>query len=112
MLAATAIGPMTGVVAAFSGDLPWVFAALLANGLLGSLASVGSQTMLQTRLDDRLRARVMSIWASLALGSIAVASAIYGAIVDWIGIVWTLNSVAICGGLAGLALFAQQRSKH
>ena len=50
MLAATAIGPMTGVVAAFSGELPWVFAALLANGLLGSLASVGSQTMLQTRL--------------------------------------------------------------
>lgn len=112
MLAATAVGPMTGVVAAFSGEMPWVFAALLANGLLGSLASVGSQTMLQTRLDDRLRARVMSIWASLALGSIAVASAIYGAIVDWIGIVWTLNSVAICGGIAGLALFAQQRTKH
>lgn len=112
MLAALAFGPMTGLVAAISGDLAWIFAALLANGLLGSLASVGSQTMLQTRLDDRLRARVMSIWASLALGSIAVASAIYGAIVDWIGIAWTLNCVAVCGGIAGLALFAQQRSKH
>ena len=112
MLAALAFGPMTGVVAALSSNLAWVFAALLANGLLGSLASVGSQTMLQTRLDDRLRARVMSIWASLALGSIAVASAIYGAIVDWIGIAWTLNCVAICGGIAGLALLAQQRPKH
>lgn len=112
MLAALAFGPMTGVVAALSSNLAWVFAALLANGLLGSLASVGSQTMLQTRLDDRLRARVMSIWASLALGSTAVASAIYGAIVDWIGIAWTLNCVAMCGGIAGLALLAQQRPKH
>lgn len=112
MLAALAIGPVTGIIAAHSQSLIWVFAALLFNGLMGSLASVGSQTMLQTRLDDHLRARVMSIWASLALGSIAVASAIYGAIIDWIGIVWTLNSVAAMGVITGIALFAQQRSQH
>ena len=112
MLWALVFGPVTGILAAQSLDLTWVLVALLTNGLLGSLASVGSQTMLQTRLDDRLRARVMSIWASLAFGFIAVASAIYGAIVDWIGIAWTLNSVSTLGIFAGLALIAQQRPKH
>ena len=68
--------------------------------------------MLQTRLDDRLRARVMSIWASLALGSIAVASAIYGAIVDWIGIAVDAQQCRGLWGIAGLALIAQQRTKH
>ena len=112
MILSVTLGPLTGWIAGVFNAFPIIFFALLGNGLLGSFASVGSQTLIQTQVRDELRARVMSIWASLALGSIALAAACYGAIIDWFGLTATFSAIGCIGFFAGLALVFQERPKH
>ena len=112
MILSVTLGPLTGWIAGVFNAFPIIFFALLGNGLLGSFASVGSQTLIQTQVRNELRARVMSIWASLAIGSIALAAACYGAIIDWLGLTATFSAVSCIGIFAGMALVFQERSKH
>ncbi len=43
------------------------------------------QILIQTRIDDNARARVMGIWASMSIGAAAVGAALLGALADWVG---------------------------
>lgn len=74
-----------GLVAAMS-------AAAAASGII-------CQSAIQTRIGDGMRGRVMSMWASVAIGSSAMGAAVLGVAVEFLGLGVTLTFSAISAGL-------------
>ena len=60
-------------------------AAVALLGLSGTLVGVGSQSLVQVSVEDRLRGRVMSLWTLVAMGGPAVGSLAGGAIMREFG---------------------------
>ena len=61
-------------------------AAAAASGII-------CQSAIQTRIGDGMRGRVMSMWASVAIGSSAMGAAVLGIAVEILGLGVTLTSV-------------------
>ena len=74
-----------GLVAAMS-------AAAAASGII-------CQSAIQTRIGDGMRGRVMSMWASVAIGSSAMGAAFLGVAVEFLGLGATLTFSATFAGL-------------
>ncbi|MCA9426196.1 MAG: MFS transporter [Candidatus Omnitrophica bacterium] len=79
-----------------------VFIAFVGAGQMICLA--GTNTLLQTMVEDEKRGRVMSLYAMSFRGIMPFSSLLAGAAGDWIGVPWTL---AICGAgsIAGSCYF-------
>lgn len=58
-------------------------------GFCGTLVGVGSQSLVQVRVEDRLRGRVMSLWTLVAMGGPAIGSLAGGALLRSLGAVAT-----------------------
>ena len=85
-LGLTASWPVAiGLVAAMS-------AAAAASGII-------CQSAIQTRIGDGMRGRVMSMWASVAIGSSAMGAAVLGIAVEILGLGVTLTFGAASAGL-------------
>ncbi len=63
-------------------------------GLSGTIVGVGAQIIIQARVDDDYRGRVMSLWASLAFGSVAVGGLGIGTLSEFI----TLRDASLLAG--------------
>ena len=66
-----------------------------------TLIGIGSQSLIQTELDELMRGRVIRLCASLAFSAPAIGSVIIGVIAGWIGIgLVTFLSGLVCSALA------------
>jgi MFS family permease len=66
-----------------------------------TLVGIGSQSLIQTQVDEAMRGRVLSLWAAVAFSAPAIGSVIIGVIADWIGIGQvTFLSGLVCSALA------------
>ena len=114
MLVSTLTG--LGVVLALAAIAPtiWLFGALLVgSGLLTLLFLTGANSLVQTRSDQSVRGRVMSVYILVLLGGQAIGGPAVGWLIDHFG---ARPSMFLCGGLvATMALLtgvAIARSAH
>lgn len=77
----------------------------VAIGLVAAMSAAASasgiicQSAIQTRVGDEMRGRVMSMWASVAIGSSAMGAAVLGTAVEFLGLDVTLIFGAVSAGL-------------
>ena len=94
----------TGVIMVLLGAttnyaLGIVFVAILGFSL--TLVGVGSQARIQTIVEERMRGRVLSLWAALAFAAPALGSVVIGSTADRFGLgPTTLISGIVCAVLA------------
>ena len=69
----------------FAHSLPFGVLSIGVLGLSTTLVAVGSQTLVQIRVDDQLRGRVMSLWTLVGMGGPAVGGLVCGFLVRDIG---------------------------
>ncbi|MFA9431058.1 MFS transporter [Egicoccus sp. AB-alg2] len=104
-----------GLVVSAVAPAPWV--AVAGFGLTGVgfvLALTGFTTVLQRRVPDALRGRVMALWSVAFLGNRPVAAVIDGAAADRFGPRWAMLvaiTVASLGAFAGVRLQRRQRAE-
>lgn len=96
-----------GVVAATLGfvatDILWVgviFCAL--SGYTLNTLSVSVQALVQSGVDDSMRARVMSIYTLIYRGTPALGALAFGLLAEWVGLRW---SYALASGICLAAAF-------
>ena len=79
----------------------WPAAIALVAAMSAAAAASGiiCQSAIQTRIGDRMRGRVMSMWASVAIGSSAMGAAVLGIAVEFLGLGATMTFSAISAGL-------------
>ena len=85
---------------------PAAIGLVAAMSAAASASGIVCQSVIQTRIGDEMRGRVMSMWASVAIGSSAMGAAVLGIAVEFLGLGVTLTFGAISAGLllaAGLA---------
>ena len=76
-------------------------ALVAALGFVLTLVGIGSQSLIQTRVTEAMRGRVLSLWAAVAFSAPAIGSVIIGAVADRIGVgITTLVSGLLCSLLA------------
>ena len=76
-------------------------ALVAALGFALTLVGIGSQTLIQTRVAEEMRGRVLSLWAAVAFSAPALGSVMIGAVAARIGIgTTTLLSGLLCSVLA------------
>ena len=75
--------------------------AVAALGFVLTLVGIGSQSLIQTRVTESMRGRVLSLWAAVAFSAPAIGSVAIGAVADRIGVgQTTLISGFLCSVLA------------
>ena len=76
-------------------------ALVAALGFTLTLVGIGSQTLIQTRVAEEMRGRVLSLWAAVAFSAPALGSVMIGAVAAHIGIgTTTMLSGLLCSVLA------------
>ncbi len=76
-------------------------ALVAALGFTLTLVGIGSQTLIQTRVAEEMRGRVLSLWAAVAFSAPALGSVMIGAVAARIGIgTTTMLSGLLCSVLA------------
>ena len=103
--AASAIGALGLITFAQTGSLPLACGGLVAVGFGIITTAAGTNTILQSVVDDGRRGRVVSIYAMCFLGVVPLGTLLTGFMVGHLGAPLTLT---LAGGfcLAGSALFA------
>jgi MFS family permease len=89
---------MIGFVGSDHFPLGLAFAAVSAYGL--NTLSTSVQALVQSRVEDRLRGRVMSLYTLIYRGLPAAGALGFGALAEWIGLRWTF---ALAGAACLLA---------
>lgn len=87
----------------------WLACVLIFQfGYSVTIASVASQTLIQTRVDDEMRGRVLSLWVAFTRGAPALGVLVIGWIANSTGLVLpTVAAAVIC--LFGLVVMNRQR---
>ena len=88
---------------------PVAIGLVAATSASASASAIVCQSEIQTRIGDEMRGRVMSIWASVAIGSSAIGSAGLGIGVEFLGLGVTLTFGAAVAGLLLTAGLARRR---
>ena len=99
---AAAIGMFGVVCMAVLGQAsswPVTVGLVAATSAAASASGIICQLVIQTQIGDRMRGRVMSIWASVAIGSSAIGAAALGLAVDYLGLGTALMLGAVVAGL-------------
>lgn len=85
----------------------WLYGALMfALGVGFLIQIVGSNTLLQSMVDDSMRGRVMSFYTMTLMGVGPIGSLLAGTVASQIGVVYTLAIGGVCS-LAGAVFFAR-----
>ncbi|HEY5624319.1 MAG TPA: MFS transporter [Gammaproteobacteria bacterium] len=116
LLRSTVIGTiLTGLLMSALGATENYFAAIMAVAALGfvlTLVGIGSQSLIQTRVTESMRGRVLSLWAAVAFSAPAFGSVVIGAIADVIGVGrTTLVSGILCTVLALMLAWRIERTR-
>jgi MFS family permease len=69
-----------------------------------TLSAVASQTLIQNSIDDKVRGRVLSLWAAATRGATAIGVLVIGLFADFFGLFWP-NIIAALLCLWGLGWF-------
>jgi len=77
-------------------------------GFFATMVSIGSQSELQIKVDNKLRGRVMSLWTLVIIGGPAIGSIVAGALASELGPTYTLLLFAVISLLL-TAFFALYR---
>jgi MFS family permease len=87
-------GSLLILLFAFTSTVVVSFIVLVAMGMAFLLVNNLSTVLTQTNSEDRLRGRVMGVYAFVFFGFMPLGSLWIGAAADWIGV---QASIAICG---------------
>jgi MFS family permease len=89
----------------------WIGLALLfAFGFTNTTSSIGTQTLVQSAVDDNLRGRVMSLYGVVFRGGPAFGALIMGALSDQFGLHWPVAVGAALCLLVGLWGLSRKRA--
>ncbi len=101
---------VAGLLIVLLGAIDRFEAAIAVVALLGvtlSICGVGSQILLQTRVDDQVRGRVSSFWGMIVFGGTSLGSLSVGAAAS----IWGLqNAILATGALCALATIVSARA--
>ncbi|MEE8305807.1 MAG: MFS transporter, partial [Gammaproteobacteria bacterium] len=95
LIGAVGVGVSVGLFAAVNSLLGGIIVVTML-GVCTSLVSIGSQIQVQLSVEDRLRARVMSLWSLIIFGGPAVGGIVAGIAVRELGTTNTLIIFAAC----------------
>jgi len=109
LIGAVGVGVSIGLFAAVESLLGGII-VIAALGICASLVSIGSQIQVQLSVENRLRARVMSLWSLIVFGGPAVGSIVGGLFVREFGAVTTL--VIFASGCVMLNLLLARRPSN
>jgi len=92
------------LIAAFGFNATfWLAVALVTTlGVLLSLGGIGSQILLQSLVEDRVRGRVSSLWGMVAFGGTALGGVIVGAASAVVGLQPTVMAAGLLCAVAAL----------
>lgn len=114
-LTAAAFMGLFGLVAATFGlvatERLWVgviFCAL--SGYTLNTLSVSVQALVQSAVDDSLRARVMSLYTLVYRGTPALGALVFGGLAEWTGLRWSYALAAAISLVAGMWLLRRRAS--
>lgn len=99
-----------GLLVALLGLIQDFAVAVIVVALLGvilSLCGVGSQILIQTRVEDGVRGRVSSFWGMIAFGGTSLGSLIVGAAANAWGLQWAVIGAGAFCALAGALTIRQ-----
>lgn len=87
----------------------WIAACLLlVFGYSVTIGTVAAQTLVQNRIDDNMRGRVLSLWVAFTRGAPALGVLIIGGIANEYGLMWpNVGAAILCFG--GLLLMLGKR---
>lgn len=91
-------------------DLPvWVVGGVIAtmSGLM-TIFGTSTQTILQLRIPDTKRGRVMSLWITIGVSGSALGTLIFGAWAEWVGVNIMLATMILISLLSALCLYIQR----
>ena len=109
LVAAVGVGIAT-LLFAFVDSLAGGAIVVAFLGLFTSIVAIGAQTEVQVSVENRLRARVMSMWTVTIVGGPALGSALAGALAGWLGPgVTSLAFAVACLALVALLALARRR---
>ena len=83
-----------------TGQFPLAVVIVVLLGVVLSFCGVGSQILIQTLVDDRVRGRVSSFWGMIAFGGTSLGSLVIGAAAR----AWGLQPAVATTGLVCAAL--------
>lgn len=83
-------------------------ALLLVFGYSVTIGTVAAQTLVQNRIDDDMRGRVLSLWVAFTRGAPALGVLVSGWLASYHGLMWPSIGGALCC-LAGLLLMLGRR---
>ncbi len=88
----------------------WTGALLLAvSGFTQACAGTGTQTLIQSSVEDRLRGRVMSVWLVIGRGGPALGAMVMGTMAEVVGFGPPMLTGAIVTFLAATAMLPRRR---
>lgn len=102
-------GALTGF--ALVAALPWAYPLLTALGFTTILMVAGSNTLIQTVVEDEYRGRVMAIFSTAFLGVAPLGSLAVGLLADMIGVRQTLVGCGLLAVGLGAAYFGQLKKQ-
>jgi MFS family permease len=92
--------------------LPWAYPLLTLLGFATILMVAGSNTLIQTVVEDEYRGRVMAIFSTAFLGIAPLGSLTVGALAERIGVRQSLLGCGLLALLLGIAYFGQLKKQQ
>lgn len=97
---------------ALAPGLLWAYPLLTALGFSTILMVAGSNTLIQTVVEDEYRGRVMAIFSTAFLGIAPLGSLTVGALADRLGVRQTLLGCGLLALALGIAYFGQLKKQQ
>lgn len=109
-LLAALLGAMSTLAFALSPTFWVAIAAVAAGGFALVTAGVGTQTLLQTSVDEAVRGRVLSLFGLVFRSGPAIGALIMGLASEFVGLRWPLIIGALFGALAWAIVWQRRKS--
>lgn len=88
----------------------WLGVAFMAGvGFMMVVASVATQTLVQTLVEDQMRGRVMSLWGLILRGAPAIGALIMGWLSGFLGLSWPVIGGGVLAILAALFMVSRRQ---
>jgi MFS family permease len=91
---------------------PVAYAAVFVTGASYFAVVTALSTILQLRVDDRVRGRVMGLWMMGWAGLVPLGGLLAGPLIDAVGIVWVLLFGAAVAAVLALAVREPGAGRH
>ena len=103
-----ALGLVSTLMLSQTVELFWMSVVFVICGFTATLVGIGSQTIVQLKVEDRYRARVMTWWSSFSFGGVTLGGLLIGFIGDFISINIVISVVGFFGLMLALTILGKQ----